>query len=374
MVVLVSSPSLGDAELAAIGRVMSSGYLGMGAETRLFERELEQFFGAGRSVVCSSSGTAALHLALEALGLGPGDEILIPSLTFVATFQAVRACGATAVACDVRLEDGLLDLEDARRRITSRTRAVVPVHYAGFAGDWTGVHDLARVHGLRVVEDAAHAFGSRQNGIRIGAAGDVVCFSFDPIKNITSGEGGAVVTADVAVAQRARQMRQLGLPVREDALEPLRGRGLAHNLEVELPGWRYHMPNLAAAIGRVQLARFEAELMPRRMQLVRRYRERLSGIPHVRLFASSDEVVPHLLPIRLIDADRDRVQGLLAERGYETAVHYKPNHLHPLFRSASPLPRAEQLFGEILSLPLHGQVREADIDAIAELIRTRGRG
>ncbi len=366
----VSAPDLGEAEAAAVARILETGYLAMGEEVRAFERELEEFLGGGRRVACTGSCTAALHLALQALGIGPGDEVLAPSLTYAATFQGILASGARPVACDVRPEDGLLDLADAARRLGPRSRAVVPVHYAGYPGDWKRIYAFAEEHRLRVVEDAAHAFGSRYGGRRIGSIGDVVCFSFDPIKNITSGEGGAVVSDDDAVVSRVREARQLGIPCREDEIGLAEAQAGREEYEIREPGWRYQMPNIMAAIGRVQLSRFESELLPRRTMLARAYRERLSGIARVALLESDENVVPHLFPVRILGGARDAVRRSLAGRGYETAVHYKPNHLHPLFRTEHRLPVAERLYEELLSLPLHSGVTPRHIDEIAELIRT----
>lgn len=366
----VSKPSIGDAEIAAVSRVLRSGYLGMGEETRRFEEELEAFIGGERSAVCTNTGTSALHIAFETMELGRGDEVLVPSLTYVATFQAILACGARPIPCDVRLEDGLLDLDDAAQRLGPKTKAIVPVHYAGFPGNWREVYAFAEAHSLRVVEDAAHAFGSSVGVDRIGSIGDVVCFSFDPIKSITSGEGGAILTGDPDIVSRARCLRQLGIPPRRGSSVPPASGVDGVEIEISEAGWRYHMPDLMAAIGRVQLARFEGELGPARVELARMYRERLRDVAHVRLLKSNDAVVPHIFALRVVAADRDALRERLSTAGFQTAVHYKPNHLHPLFGCESALPGAEQLYRELLSLPLHGQVTERDVDEITEAIRT----
>ncbi len=169
---------VGEDELRALAGVIERGYLGMGSEVEAFEQELAAFIGRRREVVCVNSGTAALHLALQACGIGPGDEVLVPTLTYVASFQAISATGATPVACDVTADTCSLDVADAQQRVTVRTRAIMPVHYASGAGDLDGVYALADEHGLRVVEDAAHAFGCTRREERVGAAGDIVCFSF----------------------------------------------------------------------------------------------------------------------------------------------------------------------------------------------------
>jgi dTDP-4-amino-4,6-dideoxygalactose transaminase len=336
----------------------------MGPETQAFESELGAFFGLP-GVVTVCTGTSALHLALEALGLGSGDEVLVPSLTFVASFQAVSMSGARPVACDVLLDSGLIDLEDAARRITPKTRALMPVHYAGYAGDIDGVHRFARERGLRVIEDAAHAFGSQSCGRLIGTFGDVVCFSFDPIKSVTCGQGGAIVTSDLAVAEEARCRRNL-------AIERLPGRR-ADSIDVRRVGWRYALSDINAAIGRVQLSRFDGELKPRRLALVAHYRERLVSQIGVHLLRSDPAVVPHMFPILIADGQRDAVQEALALAGYEALVHYRPNHLLSAFHGGSPCPVAEGLYDELLTLPLHMDVTHVDIDVIVSVIaRTLG--
>lgn len=363
----LSRSFVGEAEVEAVAAVLRRGHLGMGEEVLLFEEELRTFLD-GTNVVCVNTGTAALHLALQAIGIGPGDEVLIPSLTYVASFQAVTATGATAVACDVRDRDGLLDIEDARRRVTARTRAVMPVHYASFSGDLPELYAFAREFGLRVVEDAAHAFGCRYEGRRIGSFGDVVCFSFDGIKNITSGEGGAVASSDGALLERVRDARLLG--VARDSDHRYRGER-SWDFDVVDQGWRYHMSDVMAAIGRVQLRRFDGEFAPKRLALAQLYRRLLSGIDGLRLLANDAEgVVPHIFPIRIGGGRRDGVRATLENAGIQTGIHYKPNHLLTRFGGGMErLPAVEALYAELLTLPLHPQLEGADCERAVAIIR-----
>ena len=183
----------------------------MGREVQLFEKEITEFLGVPREwVVCVNSGTAALHLAVEAV-TRPGDEVLSQSLTYLATFQAISAAGAVPVACEILPQNLTIDLQDVEERLTTSTKVIMPVHYASNPGDLDSIYDFAREYGLRVIEDASHAFGCTYKGRKIGSFGDIVCFSFDGIKNITSGEGGGVVTADQEVAQYIRNARLLGV-------------------------------------------------------------------------------------------------------------------------------------------------------------------
>ncbi len=364
----VSAPDLGPEELAAVAEVFAGGYLGMGAVTAAFEADLADYLGlvgGARHVVAVSSGSSALHLALEACALPAGAEVLVPAITFVASFQAVCAAGLRPVLCDVRLADGLIDLEDAARRVGPRTRAIMPVHYAGHAGRLGELHRWAEARGLRVVEDAAHAFGTVAEGAPVGARGDLVCFSFDPIKNITCGEGGAVIAGSAAEADRLRAMRRLGLRPRSTDGAP----GLPE-AEIDGPGWRYHLPNFNAAIGRVQLRRFRDGLRTRRQVLAARYREELAKAAGVTLLANGSDDVPHLQPLLLpTTALRDAARKRLAALGYETALQYPPGHYFSRFAESGPLPAAEEFHRRVVCLPLHSGVDEADVRRIAaELI------
>ena len=338
---------------------LASGYYGHGEQTRAFETELAAYFGGERVVLCTNTGTSALHLALAACGIGPGAEVLVPSLTFVASFQADAMTGAKPIACDVEETTGLVDLRDARRRITPRTRAIMPVHYGGYPGDLPAVHAFATAHGLRVVEDAAHAFGSRCGARRVGSFGDVACFSFDPIKNITAGQGGAVVTGDRAVARRVATLRNLGIEASADGGEAFEVTGI---------GWRYQMSDLMAAIGRAQLARFESEVKPARLALLAHYRERLAACRGVRLLAWTDGTVPHILPVRVAAGKRDAVRAALRDEGYESRVHYAPNHRLAAFADGQPRPTCERLHAELVTLPFHAGVSHTDVDTITGVL------
>jgi dTDP-4-amino-4,6-dideoxygalactose transaminase len=354
MSVNVSRSILGPSESSAVQAVLDIGYLGMGAETGRFEDELSVFMGlrdAGREIACVASGTAALHLALEAVDAGPGHEVIIPSLTYLASFQAVAATGARAVACDVRVSDGCIDPEDLRRRISDSTIAVMPVHYSSVPGPLAEVYEIAAANNLRVIEDAAHAFGCASGNGLVGCKGDVVCFSFDGIKNITAGEGGAVVSADAEVMRRVRDGRLLG--VEGDTDQRLRGER-SWVPAVTRRGFRYHMSDIMASIGRAQLARLMPEFAPARIRLLRQYRVLLEDVDGIQLLDDPPEgTIPHIFPVRVLRGRRDEVRLRLVERGCGVGIHYHPNHLIDLFRTAYQLPGAETLGRELLSLPLH---------------------
>ena len=244
----------------------------------------------------------------------------------------------------------------------------MPVHYASYAGDLEAIYAFAAKYGLRVIEDAAHAFGCTYQGRKIGSFGDICCFSFDGIKNITSGEGGAVVTSDQAVMAKIKDARLLG--VERDTEKRFSGQR-SWKFDVKRRGYRFHMSNLLAAIGRVQLRRFAAEFAPKRMQLAHRYRARLRGVKGIRLLKTNlDSTVPHIQPVRVLHGLRDDLRARLEQEGIETGLHYMPNHLLTLFGGGrDSLPVTEQLFGELLTLPLHPGLKMADIDRVCGLIR-----
>lgn len=309
-----------------------------------------------------------MHLACQAIGLGPGDEVLVPSLTYVASFQAISATGATPVACEVLESCALLDLDDARKRVTNKTKAIMPVHYASYCADLDAVYGFAKEHNLRVIDDAAQAFGCQYKGKKIGSFGDVTCFSFDGIKNITCGEGGAVVTTDQDVVSRAQDARLLG--VQKDTEKRFKD-ARSWEYQVSEQGWRYHMSNMMAAIGLVQLKRFESEFKPARQTRAKQYRELLESVEGVVcLETDMDGTVPHIIPVRIVDGKRDVVRDALQKADIQTGIHYKPNHLLVKYGGGQlSLPVAERLYTELLTLPLHPDISSEDAERVVEIIK-----
>jgi dTDP-4-amino-4,6-dideoxygalactose transaminase len=368
----LSKSVVGEEEKQALARAIEAGYLGMGSEVQLFEEEIRQFLGTTHDVICVNTGTAALHLALQALGIGPGAEVLAPSLTYVATFQAISATGAKAVACDVSLDRGFIDLDDAVKRLSPRTKAIVAVHYASNSEGMEQVRNFAASHQLRVIEDAAHSFGCMRGQERIGAAGDITCFSFDGIKNITSGEGGAVVTGDPEVARRIKDARLLG--VEKDTDKRYAGQR-SWTFDVTEQGWRYHMSNLMAVIGREQLKKLPGFAATRRAR-AQAYADAFRGLPGLSLLdIDYSQLVPHIFPVRILAGQRDRIFETLIAVDIECGIHYQPNHLLNYYRSAYGLPNTERLNRELLSLPLHPDLSETDqarvIDAVKRALEAR---
>ena len=360
----VSQGCLGDEELAEVREAFAYGYFGLAQKVFAFEQALQDYLGAAQ-VVTTSTGTAALHLALAVLGIGTDDEVIVPSLTFVASFQAIRATGAIPVPCDVEADTLQLDLTDVARRITDRTRAIMPVHYAGSPCRMDALLDLGAVRGIRIIEDAAHAFGASYHGRRIGSFGEIACFSFDSIKNLTCGEGGAVACADTAVAETIRQMRQLGM--KRPASPPGADKGSSRfgPFDVVRIGYRYHLSNINAAIGLAQLKKVE-RFLARRRSICRRYDAAFADLAGVQcLRINYGEAAPHIYVIRVRDGQRDTLRDFLAEWGIETGINYVPNHLHSYFRrDGVSLPETERAYAEILTLPLHCALTDEDVASV----------
>lgn len=364
----LSRSIVGEAEAQAVSRVITDiGYLGMGSEVQALETELAGYLGTKPDeVTCVNTGTAALHLAVLA-AVPTGSEVLVPSLTYVASFQAIRMAGSEPVACDVLLKTGTIDLKDAETRLTPRTKAIMPVHYASNPGDLEATYAFAHKHGLRVIEDAAHAFGNTYKGKKIGGFGDIVCFSFDGIKNITCGEGGAIVSRDPVVNNIVRDARLLSV---EHDTEKRYAGSRSWEFDVKRIGYRYHMSNIMAALGRAQLPRLDKEFAPARRNLSRLYRERLAQTPDIAFFeADLNEIIPHIQPVRVLNNKKNTLITHLESKGIPTGIHYKPNHLLSFFgHGRVSLPVTEQLAAELVTLPLHPGLNDREVHWICDEI------
>lgn len=359
----VSRGCLGEEELAEVKEAFDYGYFGLAYKVVEFEEDLRKYLGA-KCVMATNTGTSALHLALLALGIGEGDEVIVPSLTFVASFQAISATGATPVPCDIYPDTLLMDIDDAKGRITSRTRAIMPVHYAGNPCNMDALMKTGEENKLSIVEDAAHALGSYYKGRKIGSFGDIACFSFDSIKNITCGEGGAIVCQDIELADIIRQRRLLGIDRKSHTL-PWKERSWFY--EVRTQGFRYHMSNINAAIGLAQLKKIDL-FISRRREICKRYDSIFRNMPTIScLQMSYEEVAPHIYVIRVKDGRRDALMEYLKSVDIETGINYIPNHLHHYFANEKiSLPETERAYQQILTLPLHYGLSDDDVTRVIE--------
>ena len=361
---------IGPEELEAVAAVLGSRWLSMGPVTQRFEQAFAEYLGA-RHAVAVANATAALHLANLALGIGPGDEVIVPSLTFVATATAVAYSGATPVFADITSEDDLsIDPRAIEAAITPATKAIVVMHYGGYLCDMEAIASIARRHGLAVVEDAAHAPGAEAGGKKAGTFGAIGCFSFFSNKNLATGEGGMLVTDDDCLAERARLLRSHGMT----ALTWDRHLGHAHSYDVVAVGYNYRLDEMRAALGLAQLARLDAN-NARRRQLAGRYRDRLAGLDglvlpyQVHRGASAAHLFPVLLDERV---DRRRFIELLKARGIQTSIHYPPVHQFTLYRARTlrqPLPVTERVGRGQVTLPLYPRMTPEDVDLVADAVR-----
>lgn len=374
--------SIDESDVAAVRRALESGWLTTGPEIGAFEAEFAEAVGAGHAVACAN-GTAALHLALEALGIGLGDVCVVPAITFMATANAGRYCGADVVFADVDADTGLMTADtfaEALDRAGPPAKAVLPVHLAGALCDMELIGALARRAGVRIVEDSCHALGStRGDGSRAGDAktGDAATFSFHPVKTLACGEGGMVTTNDAALAERIRMMRAHGIERDPSRFQSLPPAPWVH--EMQALGFNYRMPDLNAALGRSQLARLGG-FAARRRKLAALYAEALAGLAPVVLSPVAQPGVDpcrHLMNVR-IDfeaAGRTRSQAMqaLADQGVGSQVHYIPVHRQPYYadrQEPQDLPGAETYYARTLSLPLFADMADTDVDRVVAALKS----
>ena len=357
-----------DELLEAARETLASGWWSMGPRVAAFEEEFARLCESEHALAVAN-GTAALHIALLAVGCGPGDEVVLPSLNFVAAANAVVHTGAVPVFCDVAGERDLnLDPDDLEAALNERTRAVVVLHYGGYPCEIERVLDVCRSRGIAVVEDAAHAVGARRSGRPCGAFGEVGCFSFFSNKNLPLGEGGMLVTSDDELGRRMRLLRSHGMTT----LTWDRHRGHAAGYDVVAPGFNYRLDELRAALGSVQLRRL-SEWNASRAAHARRYRaalEEREGI--VVPFADDDAASYHLAVVCLpAGVSRDAVRARLGEARIQTSVHYPPIHRFSAFSSTPglrALPRTDAVGPRILTLPLFPHMSTDQVDAVADTL------
>ncbi len=367
--------SIDEADIEAVVAVLRSDWLTTGPNVAAFERDFAAFTGA-KEAVAVNSGTAALHAAMAALSIGPGDEVIVPAITFVATANCVVYQGGTPVFAEIDSETLLIDPADVERKITSRTRAVIGVDYAGQPCDYEALRAIARRHGLALVADACHALGGSANGQPVGSLADLNTFSLHPVKPITAGEGGVVTTSDAALASAMRVFRSHGIS--SDFRQREKQGSWAYEM-VSL-GFNYRLSDLQCALAASQLRKLPA-WVERRQEIARRYDEAFLDHALFRPLASRPGISHgrHLYVIRLrADVDREAFFKALRAEGIGANVHYAPVHLHPFYREkfgTGPglCPAAEKAAAEIVTLPLFPRMSEADVeDVIAAVRRVAG--
>jgi dTDP-4-amino-4,6-dideoxygalactose transaminase len=376
-------PSIGEEEIAEVVDSLRSGWITSGPKVKRFEAEFSQYIGC-RHAIAVNSCTAALHIALTALDIGPGDEVIVPTLTFCSSASVVVHVGARPVLVDVG-EDFSVQAETIERAITTKTKAIILVHYSGQACDLTAVYDIARCHHLAVIEDAAHAVGTEYNGHKIGASyhtqvlrtnKHITCFSFYAIKNLTTGEGGMIVTADAELAERMRLLSLHGM--NRDAWKRYSSAG-SWFYEVQEPGYKDNMTDLQAALGIHQLKKLD-QFIEVRARYAGMYSEAFAEMAEVEtpLVHRDHKHAWHLYVIKLalerLKIDRAQFIEKLYAQNIGASVHFIPVHLHPYYRERfgyqrGDLKHAEYLYDRIVSLPLYPKMTEEDVQDVIRAVR-----
>jgi dTDP-4-amino-4,6-dideoxygalactose transaminase len=365
---------VGEEEVTAVSEVIRSGWLTMGAKTFEFERQFARYIGATHAIAVSSC-TAALHLALEAVGVSRNDEVLVPTTTFTATAEVVTYLGARPVLVDIDPRTLNMDPADMERRITPRTRAIIPVHIAGTPCDMAKIAEIAARHNLHVVEDAAHALPSSYKGKRVGAISEITTFSFYATKTLTTGEGGMITTENEEYAKRMQVMRLHGIA--RDAWKRYTAEGSWY-YEVLEPGFKYNLNDMQAALGIVQLAKCD-EMNRARERIAARYSSAFGSVEALEVPEVPADCATswHLYILRLnldrLRIDRNKFIQELSERGVGTSVHFIPLHLQPAYQrdyqyKAGDLPAAEREYQRSLSLPIYSAMSEEEIDQVISAV------
>ena len=353
-------PSIDEETIAGVGDVLRSGWITTGPQVAAFEAALSAYL-SGRPVRTFTSATGALEVALQICGIGAGDEVIVPAMTFAATANVVLRVGARPVFVDVGIDSRNIDVEQAAKAVTPRTRAIMPVHFAGLPVDLDAVYALAARHDLRVIEDAAHAIGSAYKGRRIGSFGDLVAFSFHPNKNMTTIEGGALSLPDAAATAAAELQRFHGISKDQDG-----------NLDVLLAGGKYNLTDVAARVGLGQLKQLDG-FNERRRALAKRYFDKLDTAPAFGLPASGDNghswhMFAPLLPLDRLRIGRGEFIRRMHDRGIGIGIHYPAMHLFSVFHGLGyrdgQFPNAEKIGRETVTFPLFPAMKEDDIDRV----------
>lgn len=369
-----SPPAIGEDEIAAVVEALRSDWITTGPKTRLFEQEFAKAVDAPASLALNSC-TAALHTALVVGGVGPGDEVITTPMTFAASVNVIEHVGARPVLVDIEPDTLNIDPERVRAAVTPRTKAILPVHYAGHPAQMRPIRELAAERGLLVVEDAAHSFPASYGGRAIGADGTIACFSFYATKNLTTGEGG-MLTGPPEFIEKARVVALHGMS--RDAWRRY-DKGGSWFYEIHFPGFKYNMTDIAASIGLVQLRR-QDELAGRRREVVEAYTRAFSGHPALELPHARPEIrhAWHLYVLRLREGSRlgrDALIERLRARNIATSVHFIPVHLHPYYRSKygykpTDFPVAFSNYERMVSLPLHPRLSEMDVADVTQAVLT----
>lgn len=342
------------------------GWLGMGSFTMEFEERIAEYLDLeNRFVVATNTGTAALHIGLLTAGVGAGDEVITTSFNYVADHQAVTANGAEVVMCDIREDDLGIDCQKAEELISEKTKAILPLHFAGIPCDIDGVYDLADRYGLRVVEDCCHAFGTTVDGREIGSFGDIACFSFDPVKIITSIDGGAVVVNSKEELEQLKLLRFLG--VNKETTERYKNKK-AWEYDVVCQGFRYHMTNILASVGISQIKRVD-EFIESRRNVCRAYSNAFRGTDGLVVPPTDfSNVSPFIYCLRVLDGRRGDLIKHLAKRNIDVGIHFVPVHKHTFYCDSrtGDMEVTDRITEQVITLPLHSNMKPEFVERVID--------
>lgn len=354
----VFSPTVGDDTVQHLKDAIDIGWLGMGNFTKEFEERIANFLGLkDRYVICTNTGTSALHIALRSAGIREGDEVITPSFNYVADHQAIKMCGAKVVMCDIKNDNLGIDCKKAEELISENTKAIIPLHFAGIPCDQSAVFRFAKKNGLRVIEDAMHAFGTVIDGKKIGSYGDITCFSFDPVKVVTSIDGGCVIVNTKDELERLHHLRLLG--VNKDTIERYKNKR-AWDYDVVSEGYRYHLTNIMASVGISQIKNVD-KFIKSRQKTCKRYNKAFKGISDLKIPNSNFEnISPFIYSLRVLNEKREALIEHLRKLKIDVGIHFIPVHKHSYFKNSrhGDLTITEKIVKEVLTLPLHSNMKE----------------
>ena len=362
----VFAPSIGEDTKKHLEDALNVGWLGMGASTKEFEDRISEFLNLkDRFVVTTNTGTSALHIALRVANIGPGDEVITPSFNYVADHQAIKMTGADVVMCDVKEDNLGMDYEKAEKLITDKTKAIIPLHFAGIPCNQKEIFEMAEKYHLRVIEDAMHAFGTTINNKKIGSYGDITCFSFDPVKIITSIDGGCVVVNNKEEAERLQKLRLLG--VDKDTTERYKNKR-AWDYDVTSEGYRYHLTNIMASVGISQIKKINT-FITNRQKICQEYNQAFKKINDIKIPQSDfSNVSPFIYSLRILNNKRDDLIKHLDKLEIDVGIHFIPVHKHKYFSNSKfgNMDVTEQIVKEVLTLPLHSNMKTNHIQRIIQ--------
>ena len=354
----VFAPSIGEDTKKYLNEAIDIGWLGMGSASKEFEDRISDFLELDdRFVAVVNTGTSALHIALLTAGIGPGDEVITTSFNYVADHQAIKMTGADVVMCDIQDDNLGIDCKKAEELITEKTKAIIPLHFAGIPCDQQGVFNLAKKYDLRVIEDAMHAFGTEINGKKIGSYGDITCFSFDPVKIVTSVDGGCVIVNSKEELEKLYHLRLLG--VDKDTVERYKNKR-AWDYDVVDQGFRYHMNTISAVVGISQIKQ-TAKFIESRQKTCQRYNDTFKEISDLKIPQTDfSDISPFIYSLRILNGKREQLIEYLKNENIDVGIHFIPVHKHEYFKNSKfgNMDITNKVVDEVLTLPLHSFMKE----------------